>query len=154
MSHYLSQSQPVGSLWRVTSATVWNDEQVQVKYTDCLVTDQTHAPHFLCLQDPHKAWSPVRHTHTPHTPSTYKTHTKHGYQSERSETHTPHTISTSPSHQSETVTPYTLCLQGPHETWSPVSHTHPTLSAYKEPYKAWSTIWEMHTVHLNAINVQ
>ena len=70
-------------------------------------------------------------THTLHTPSAYKTRMKHGC---RSETHTPHTITQSPVR--ETVTPYTLCLQGPHETWSPVSHTHPTLSAYKEPYKA------------------
>ena len=198
MSHYLSQSQP---FLRVTSATVWNDEQVQVKYTDYLVTDQTicHMPHTSSAYKTHTKHGRQSDTHTPYTPSAYKTRTKHGQRhtphsplptrptwsmvagqrhthstlstyiqdpheawspvrdthshtlhtpsDHQSETHTPYTISTRPNHQSETVTPYTLYLQDPHETWSLVSHTHPTLSTYKAPYKAWSTIWEMHTTH-------
>ena len=85
---------------------------------------ETHTPHTLCLQDPHKAWSPSQ-THTLHT---------HGH---RSETHTPHT----------------LCLQDPHEARSPVRDTYPTHSLPTRStlsifaLKAWSLVDVHHFVY-------
>ena len=86
---------------------------------------ETHAPSFLCLQDPHEAWSPVRDTrplsllptrparsmvagqrHSPPLSAAYKTRTKHG-------------------RRSETLAPSLLCLQDPHEAWSSVRDTRP-----------------------------
>ena len=99
-----------------------------------MVASQRHTPLSpLCLQDPHEAWSPVRDTH-PSLLSAYKTHTKHGRQSE---THTPlSSLPTRPARSmvaSQRHTPLSpLCLQDPHEAWSPVRDTHPSLlSAYK-----------------------
>lgn len=107
----------------------------------------THTPPtLLCLQDLHEAWSPVRDTHTPHSPLPTRpawsivAGQRHTYPTlplptrpawSMVETHTLHTP------QSETHTPHTNHLQDP--------VTHPTLSAYK----AWSTTWEMHTTHFN-----